>query len=150
MKPRTLLLSCLALAVITAGCDQQPTTSEKIAKLQTETKAAEQDFQEQDYTFAQKTEFTAKLKSQLAEINRELDVLAAKIEKSSAAAKAEAQPKLQALRDQSAKLSAQLDETQSATESTWESMKTSSKKAYNELKVGFTQARQWVSEKIAP
>jgi septal ring factor EnvC (AmiA/AmiB activator) len=150
MNSKTLLLSCLALAVITAGCDQQPTTSEKIAKLQTETKAAEQNFQEQDYTFAQKNEFTEKLKGQLAEINRDLDQLAAKIESSSAAVKAEAQPKLQALRDQAAKLSAQLDETQSATESTWESMKTGSKKAYNELKIGFTQARQWVSEKIAP
>ena len=61
-----------------------------------------------DYTFAQKAEFTEKMQGQLAEINKDLDQLAAKIEKSSDAVKAEAKPKLQALRDQAAKLNKQL------------------------------------------
>lgn len=150
MKYQTLLLSCLAGAALTAGCDQKPTTSQQIDKLQTETRAVAQDLNEPDYTFAQKNEFTEKLKGQLADINRELDLLAAKIESANATAKAEAQPKLQALRDQAAKLGAQIDETKNATESTWETVKTNSKKAYGELKEGFTKARQWVSEKIAP
>lgn len=52
----------------------------------------------QDYTFAQKTEFAEKCRA-LAAINADLDQLAAKIEKSSAATQAEARPKLQALRE---------------------------------------------------
>lgn len=37
-----------------------------------------------------------------------------------------------------------------ATESNWESVKAGSKKAYGELKDNFNQARQWLSDKIAP
>jgi chromosome segregation ATPase len=150
LKHKTSLLTFVTVAVIAVGCEKEQTTSQKIDQLQTETKAAAQNLAEQDYTYAQKDEFTEKLKGQLAEINRDLDQLGAKIEASSAAAKAEAQPKLQALRDQAAKLNAQLDEAKNATESTWDSVKAGSKKAYADLKDGFIQVRQWVSEKIAP
>jgi hypothetical protein len=37
-----------------------------------------------------------------------------------------------------------------ATESTWESVKSGTRKAYEALKEGFQQSRQWVSDKIAP
>jgi ElaB/YqjD/DUF883 family membrane-anchored ribosome-binding protein len=79
-----------------------------------------------------------------------LDQLSAKVEKSSDAAKAEAKPKLQALRDQTDKLNQQLDKAKNATESNWDDVKAGSKKAYAELANGFQQARQWVSDKIAP
>ncbi len=148
MKYKELLLTFLALAAVTAGCDKETTTSQKIEKLQTETKAATQDLK--NYTFAQKTEFTDKMRAQLAEINLELDQLAAKFEKSSEAAGAEARPKLQALREKADQLGKQLEEARNATEPTWESVKAGSKKAFDEFKVGFNQARQWVSEKIAP
>jgi DNA anti-recombination protein RmuC len=148
MKHNKLLVTFLVLAAVAAGCDKETTTSQKIEKLQAETKEVAQDLK--NYTFAQKTEFTDKMRTQLAEINLELDHLAAKIEKSSDAAKAEAQPKLQALREKADQLKKQLDEAGNATESTWETVKATSKKGYAELKEGFTQARQWVSEKIAP
>jgi hypothetical protein len=79
-----------------------------------------------------------------------LDQLATKIEKSRAAAKTEAKPKLQALRDEAAKLTQQLDTAKNATESTWGDVKAGFAKGYDELKAGFNQARQWVSEKITP
>ena len=148
MKNRTLALTLLSAAAFALGCNKEQTTSQQIEKVKAETKEAAQDMK--DYTFAQKAEFTQKMESQLAEINKDLDQLAAKIEKSSDAAKAEAKPKLEALRDQTAKLNKQLDEVKNATESTWDSVKAGTKKAYNELKDGFNQARQWVSEKIAP
>ena len=84
----------------------------------------------------------------LTHINRDLDQLSAKVEKASDAAKAEAKPKLQALRDQAAKLN--LDEAKNATESAWDDAKAGTKKAYDGLKDGFQQARQWVGDKIAP
>jgi len=148
MKHRTLLFSILAAAAFTAGCDKKPTTAQQIETLQTETKAAAQDMK--DYTFAQKDEFTEKMKSQLAAINQELDGLEAKLKTSSDAAKAEAEPKLKALREKSAQLGRQIDGAKDATESTWDTVKATSKKGYDELKDGFMQARQWVSEKIAP
>jgi ElaB/YqjD/DUF883 family membrane-anchored ribosome-binding protein len=103
-----------------------------------------------DYTFAQKAEFVKTMQGQLDALNKDLDELSAKIDSSSDAVKAEAKPKLQALRDQAAKLNTQLDEAKNATESTWDSVKSGFQKAYEATKDGFNQARQWVSDKIAP
>ena len=150
MKHKTLLFTILTVAAFTMGCDKPESTAQQLDKVQAKTAEAAQDLKEKDYTYAQKAEYTEKMQSQLAEINRDLDQLAVKIEKSSEAVKAEAKPKLQGLRDQTAQLGTQLDKVKNATESTWDSVKAGSKKAYNELKDGFNQARQWVSEKIAP
>ena len=147
---KTILLASLAVAAFAAGCDKPDTTSQQLDKLQEKTAAAVQDLQEQDYTYAQKAEFTEKMKAQLAEINEDIDQLEIKIEKSSDAVKAEAKPKLQALREKAAELTHHLEAAGNATESTWDSVKAGSQKAYEELKDGFNQARQWVSEKIAP
>ena len=148
MKHTNLLFTLLAASAFAVGCNKEPTTSQQIDKVQAETKQAAQDMK--DYIYAQKTEFVETMQGQLAEINRDLDQLSAKIEKANDAAKAEAKPKLQALRDQADKLNQQLDKAKNATESTWDDIKAGSKKAYNELKDGFQQARQWVSDKIAP
>ena len=150
VKHKPILLSLLAITTLVVGCDKSKTTSQQIEEIKTETKAAVQDLKEKDYTFAQKDEFTETMKRQLAAINQDLDALEAKIKNSSDAAKAEAESKLQALREKADQLSKQLDEAGNATESTWDSVKASSKKAYGDLKDGFNQSRQWVSDKIAP
>ena len=148
MKHKTLFLTVLSIAALTAGCDKKETTGQKLDQLQEKTAEAAQDMKE--YAYAQKAEFVAKMQGQLAELNRDLDQLATKVEKSSDAVKAEAKPKLQALREQATQLNKQLEDVKNATESTWDSVKTASKKAYEATKDGFNQARQWVSDKIAP
>ena len=148
MKHKTLLLALLSVAAFAVGCNKEQTASQQLDKVQAETKQAAQDMK--DYTFEQKAEFVTQMQAQLAALNQDLDQLAAKIEKSNDAVKAEAGPKLQALRDQAAKLNQQLDEARNATESTWDSVKGGFKKAYQATKDGFNQARQWVSDKIAP
>jgi chromosome segregation ATPase len=148
MKNKTLVITFLSIAVFAVGCNKEQTPTEQIAKVQTETKQAAQDMK--DYTFAQKAEFVKEMQSQLAALNQDLDQLAAKIEKSNDAVKADAKPKLQALRDQAAQLNKQLDDVRNANESTWDSVKGGFKKAYQATKDGFQQSRQWVSDKIAP
>jgi cytochrome c556 len=156
MKHKHILLILLAVSAFAVGCkpseqsaaENREATAKQLDKVKTETKEAAQDMK--DYTYAQKTEFVEKMQTQLAALNRDLDQLAAKVEKASDAIKAEAQPKLQALRDQTAQLNKQLDEARNATESTWDSVKGGFKKAYEASKEGFQQARQWVSDKIAP
>ncbi len=148
-----LALSMVALTALALSCkpsaDQdRKTTAEQLDKVKQETKAAAQDMK--DYAFAQKTEFVAQMQTQMTEINRDLDQLMARIEKSSDAAKAEAEPKLRAIRDQAAKLNQQLDEAKNATESTWDDVKAGFKKGYGDLKDAFASARQWASDKIAP
>jgi chromosome segregation ATPase len=148
MKNKTLVITVLSIAAFAVGCEKQQTTSQQIETVKTETKQAAQDMK--DYTFAQKAEFVKAMQGQLDALNKDLDQLSAKIDSSSDAVKAEAKPKLQALRDQAAQLNKQLDDAKNATESTWDSVKAGFTKAYDATKDGFNQARQWVSDKIAP
>jgi hypothetical protein len=148
MKNKSVLFTFLSAAALVVGCNKEQTASQQIDKVQTETKQAAEDMK--DYTFAQKADFVAAMQGQLATLNQDLDKLSAKIDSSSDAVKAEAKPKMQALRDQAAKLNQQLADAQNATESTWDSVKADSQKAYASLAESFTDARQWVSDKIAP
>jgi len=148
MKSKILGITFLSVVAFVVGCNQEPTTSQQIDRAKTETAAAAQDMK--DYTFAQKSEFVTKMQGQLDALNKDLDQLSAKIESSSDAIKADAKPKLKALREQSAELTKQLDNARSATESTWDSVKATSQKAFDSAKDGFQQARQWLSDKIQP
>lgn len=148
MKNKTLLVTFLSTAAFVVGCDKTQTTAQQMDKVQTETKQAAQDMK--DYTYARKAEFVAAMQTQLTALDQDLDKLSAKIDRSSDTVKAEARPKLQALRDQAAKLNQQLADASNATESTWDSVKAGSQKAYDALAKSFTDARQWVSDKIAP
>jgi chromosome segregation ATPase len=148
MKNKTLVITLLSIAAVAVGCNKEQSTSQQMDKVQTETKQAAVDMK--DYTYAQKDEFVKTMQGQLDALNKDLDQLSAKIDSSSDAVKAEAKPKLQALRDQTAQLNKQLDDVKNATESTWDSVKAGFSKAYDATKDGFNQARQWVSDKIAP
>jgi tetrahydromethanopterin S-methyltransferase subunit G len=145
-----LFITTIIAAAFVVGCkpSTQETTAQQLDKAQAETKAAAQ--QMRDYTFAQKAEFVTAMQAQLADLNRNLDELSAKIEKSSEAVKADAMPKLAALRDQATQLTKRLDDVTNATESTWGTIKADFEKAYAGLKDGFAQSRQWLSDKIAP
>lgn len=148
MRHKNLLFTLLATWIFAAGCSTDETASQKVDKAKTETKDAAQNMK--DYTYAQKSEFVQKMQNQLNALNQDLEKLNAKIRSSSDTVKAEAQPKLQALRDQAGQLSVQLDNVKNATASTWDSVKDGSRKAYNSLADAFQQARQWLSDKIAP
>jgi chromosome segregation ATPase len=156
MKSTQLAIACLTLAALAVGCkpSSEPLATESQAKerqfdqVQQETKETTQAMN--DYAYTQKAEYVATMETQLSEINRDLDLLAARIEKADDAAKAEARPRLEALRGQVATLNTHLDDARNATESTWDDVKAGFQQGYSELKDGFSQARQWVSEKIAP
>jgi cytochrome c556 len=148
MKRNTIFITFVTSAAFVVGCNKEATTSEQLDKVQAKTEQTAQEIK--DYSYAQKSEFVEKMRGQITALNADLDQLSAKIEKSSDATKAEAKPKLQALRDQSAQLNKQLDGVKDATESTWDSVKVGFNKAYASSKDGFQQARLWVSEKIAP
>ena len=157
LKHPIAVITFLCVIILTVGCkpaaensaaENRTATAAQFDKVTKETKEATQDLK--DYAYAQKALFVETMKSQLAVINKDLDELSAKIEKSSDAAKAEAKPKLQALKDQAAKLGQKLGEAQSASESTWNDVKAAFKKGYGELADGFQQARRWASDKLAP
>jgi len=148
MKNKILVVSLFSIAAFAMGCNKEQSVSQQIETVKTETKQAVQDMK--DYTYAEKAEFVKSMQAKLTTLNQDLDKLSAKIDSSSDAVKAEAKPKLQALRDQATKLNQQLVDASNATESTWDSVKAGSQKAYDALAKSFTDARQWVSDKIAP
>jgi len=148
MKSKILAVAALSMAALASGCNKEQTASQQIETVQARTADAAQSMK--DYTFAQKAEFTADMQTQLAAINKDMDELAAKIEKSSDAIKAQAGPKLQALRDEVAQLNKQLDEARGAPESTWDSVKDGTRKSYATLKVEVLKARKWAADTIAP
>jgi hypothetical protein len=148
MKHNNLIISLLALVTFAVACDKEQTTSQQIDKVQAETKQAAQDMK--DYTYAQKSAFVETMQGQLAALNRDLDQLSAKVEKSSDTCQSRGKAQASGVAGPGDKLNQQLDKAKNATESTWDDVKSGSKKAYNELAAGFEQARQWVSDKIAP
>jgi hypothetical protein len=152
MKRILLITTCLAAALAT-GCkpaEKESTVETTVTKQMDKAQAATKEATEQikDYTFAQKSEFVAQMKVQIAELNKSLDELSTKIAGSTDAVKAEAEPKVKALREQSTKLTKQLASVTTATPSTWDGIKADSEKAYGSLKDGFSQASDWVAEKI--
>jgi chromosome segregation ATPase len=150
MKNTSLAITFLAIVAFAVGCkpSEQNSTSQQLEKVKTETKADAQAMK--DYTYAQRAEFVTTMQGQLDTLNKDIDALSTKIDNSSDAVKADAKPKLQALREEAAGLNKQLDEAKNATESTWDKVKAGTEKAYNGLKDDFQQARQWASDKIAP
>jgi hypothetical protein len=148
MKRTVIIIAVLPAIVLAFGCKQEPTATEQLEKAKAEAKEAAQDMK--NYAFAQQAEFVQQMESQLNALNQDLDKLSVKIESSSDAVKAEAKPKLQALRDQASQLNKQLEDARNSTQSTWDTVKVKAEKAYDALANGVREARQWVSDKIAP
>jgi uncharacterized membrane-anchored protein YhcB (DUF1043 family) len=151
VKNTSLAITFLTIAAFAVGCkpaEENSTPQQQLDKVKTETKTDAREMK--NYAFAQKADFVAKMQAELDALNKNIDALSVKIEKSSDAVKAEAKPKLQALRDQAAQMNKKMDEAKNATESSWDSVKASSAKTYDALAADFQQARQWVSDKIAP
>jgi leucyl aminopeptidase (aminopeptidase T) len=148
----SLLVAALAISCKPSGDKPVALSNEATAprkeSVQVATKEIVQDVQ--DYTFEKKTEFVAAMQSHLAEMNRDLDDLSVRIEKSSEAVKAEAKPRLAALREQATQWNKQIGEAGDATTSTWSVIKVDVEKTYAALKDGLAQSRQTVSDKIAP
>ena len=148
MKNKAIVLILVSAAVTVAACDRNHSTSEQLDRVQVKTADLAQDMR--DYTFAQKDEFVTKMRSQLSDLNRDLDELSAKVKNSTAAIKADAQPRIDALREQTAHLNKQLDEATNTTASDWDKFKLEVRRTHEASKEEFKHARQWLSDKIAP
>ena len=105
---------------------------------------------EVDYSYSQKNDLVAKMKEQLADVNKEIEKLSNKVANSTDDTSKEAKARLEELKGKSKNLNIEIGHTESATEATWNDVKANSKKAMNDVKDSFRDAREWLSEKIAP
>ena len=119
------LLSFVMVALLGSACSE----SNKSVTVQADGKPASSEKGiEVEYSYAQKNDFVAKLKEELSDVNRELEEMKAKAKN----------------------LDVEVNRAENATESTWNDVKASSKKAFGDMKEGFRDARQWTADKIAP
>jgi len=150
------IISTLIATIMFVGCSpsknkaeaEKEAVTKQIDKTQDAAKDSAMDLKA--YTYEQKNEFVDAMKKQVAVLETNIQELSTMIEQSSDEVKAEAKPKLAALRQQSLLLSKQIEQIDQSTPSTWENIKFQTQKAYGSLKDSLIQARQWVSEKIEP
>src|ERR1051325_3357664 len=110
MKNITLILT--GMIVCCLGCNREPTATQQLEKIKTETKEASQ--QLKNYTFKERREFVAQMQVELDMINKNMDSLSVKMEHSSEAVRNEARPRYQQLKEQVAQLDQQLDRIRNA------------------------------------
>lgn len=122
--------------------------SRQIEKVQEKTADAAKEINE--YAYAQRAEFAERMRAQLNDINKQLDTLGTRVENSAEPTKTEGKAKLTALREKVNELNRRLDDVKDANESKWEEVKAGFRKSYDDVKDSFTQARQWLSDKVAP
>jgi hypothetical protein len=132
----------------TNGTQQDSAAALQLGKARAATVEAAQAME--DYAYARKAEFVAKMKSDMVATQEELDRLATKADAAGHVAKADAKANLAAVREKWAKTKQQLDQAESATESTWNDVKGGVKASYARLKDSLDMTRQWLSEKVAP
>ena len=147
------IISLLAATVLTVGCtpSNKSETNTVSKQMDTTQEAAEKAARNlQSYTYEKKSEFVAYMNSQHADLEANIQELSSKIDASSDKVKAEAKPKLAALKEQAAALKKQIAATTDATPTTWSGIKADSNNAYQALKDGVVQSREWLADKIAP
>ena len=146
MKRTLPLVTFIIVAALALGCASTDRKS-SAAPRQSGAEAAQPN---RDYTYAQKAAFIDKMKKELADMQEEMDRLSAKIDRSTGEAKADAKARLEVVREKWIRAKKQLDQAESATESTWKDVQRGFNKAFQDLKDSFDKARLWMSEKIKP
>jgi len=160
MKHTIRMIGFLVVGILATSChtpadegakaqsDKPGTAATQREKAMTATKEAA--LSVQDYTYAQKGEFIDTAKQELADIRAEIERLRAVIGRSSGAARADAEAKLEVVSDKWDAAKAQLDSAEAATEASWEDVQNHYRTARSNLKSSFDDAREWLSERIEP
>ncbi len=149
MKHHSLFAITLATAMLTLGCQRnsdakrQPGDNGHAPNSATAHAPGHEAAQE-------KSAFVTAMKRELAILNGELDEFAAKAEQAGASVKAEAQPQIEAMRQRAARLNQRIDEAAEVSEANWQTFRSDVATTYEASKAEVQQARQWLSDKIAP
>jgi hypothetical protein len=101
-----------------------------------------------DYTFDKKDAFTAKASSDLDALDQNMKELGDKAATGTDSVKADAQTKLQELRDKRAALQQKMDDVKNATAANWNDAKAGFQQAYDDTKSSVKAAWQWLNDKL--
>jgi len=137
MKLNLMIVSCVAVLLLTTACEKSANTSPSAQG----TASVGDKGVDVDVSFQKRDDWVSKMK---AEGNK----LKAEIERLSKDNSAEAKAKADALRDKSKNLDVEIDKAQNATASTWDDVKSSSKRAMDDAGNAFRDAKDWVGQKL--
>jgi hypothetical protein len=160
MKQKHNVIAVLSLAALVAGCQPTDTASNnEVDQLREDATAQYEDARREsqeavraanEYADAQKTAFVAEMEQRVAGLRNEVDELRVTVANSTNQVKTEGQEKLDELTRQADQLDGQLKELRNASESNWEDLKDGFETAYHQTRQAFNDARQWLSEQLAP
>lgn len=157
----SILSRAFAIAIgLTAGCTTPEVTVDKDAitvvnpeptaheTVRTEIKETAQAMK--DYSYTQKTKFISETRRELTEIQSELEQFADGIDQSEGQAKADAQARLDTVREKLTLVKTRLGQAENATEVTWNDVRPALQKSRDELKESLENSWEWLSDKIKP
>ncbi|HSY16717.1 MAG TPA: hypothetical protein VK815_00215 [Candidatus Acidoferrales bacterium] len=177
MKSRSLIFAALLVAALTAGCkktnpadatppsgDNNSTITQQLQnarematnvwlKTRETTTNVLESVKESvqsaaDYTFDKKDAFTAKASSDLDSLDQNIKELGDKAATGADSVKADAQVKLQDLRDKRVVLQQKLDDVKNATAINWNEAKAGFQQSYDDMKTSVKAAWQWLNDKL--
>ena len=100
-----------------------------------------------NYPYDKKDVFNDDASADLAELDQRINDLSVKAAAAGAAVQADAQPKIQKLRNDRAALDKKLDALKNATQANWNDLKTDYQKSDQEMKSSLEQTWQWLAQK---
>jgi hypothetical protein len=109
---------------------------------------AKDSWQTNDYAYDKKDAFVADAKADLDALDQKIKDWSDKVANSTDSVKADAQAKLQELRDKRSGLDQKLDDIKNASEANWNDTKTTFENAYDDTKNSLKQAWQWLKDKV--
>ncbi len=101
-----------------------------------------------DYTYDKKDAFAAKASADLESLDQNIKELSDKAANASDNIKADAQVKLQELREKREALGKKMDDVKNATEANWNDAKAAFVQSYDDVKASFKAAWQWLTDKM--
>jgi hypothetical protein len=101
-----------------------------------------------DYTYDQKDAFTAKASADLDALDQKIKELGDKVATGTDSVKADAQVKLQDLRDKRAVLQQKMDDVKNSTAANWNDVKAGFQQSYDDTKSAVKAAWQWLNDKL--
>jgi phosphopentomutase len=101
-----------------------------------------------DYTFDKKDAFAAKASADLDALDQNIKDLGDKAATGTDSVKADAQVKLQELRDKRTALQQKMDEVKNATAANWDEAKAGFQQSYDDMKAATKSAWEWLKDKL--
>ncbi len=102
------------------------------------------------YTYEQKEQFIASMEKELVAIENNIEELGRTVQRTTGDTKAAAEDRLKKLRSQAGLLKSNINDVKNANASTWEQVKNNTHEIYENVKSSLNDARQWVSDTVAP